>query len=118
MSNVAVSVGLDYHQDSVQVCVLDAKGNQLANATRGNCWREIRDVVPAKARLLADLERVGYLLQRVLIETANRLKWRSEVWCSFSKRMQQRGKAPCVITAAIANRWIRGLYYDMIGLPA
>jgi len=52
-------------------------------------------------------------LRRVLVETANRLKWRSDVWSSFSDRMRARGKPPCVVTAAIANRWIRGLYYEM-----
>lgn len=31
MSSVAVFVGLDYHQDSVQVCVLNAEGRQLFN---------------------------------------------------------------------------------------
>src|SRR5258708_19843921 len=31
MSSVTVFVGLDYHQDSVQVCVLDAAGGVLSN---------------------------------------------------------------------------------------
>ncbi len=31
MNTVAVFVGLDYHQDSVQVCVLDGQGKQLFN---------------------------------------------------------------------------------------
>jgi transposase len=57
-------------------------------------------------------------LRRVLIETANRLKWQSDVWSSFSEQMKERGKAPCVITAAIANRWIRGLYHEMKHLAA
>ena len=52
-------------------------------------------------------------LRRVLIETAHRLKWRSDWWSEFAERLKDRGKAPCVITAAIANRWIRGLYYEM-----
>jgi transposase len=335
MSKVSVFVGLDYHQSSVQVCVLDAQGNPLINATRSNHWREIADVVPrntrvfaaieaccgaadlaeelihkagwsvdlahagyvarikqspdktdfSDARLLADLERVGYLpkvwlapenvrelrrlvryrqqlsqqhrsvklrvrallrdqrvrppagvnpwtrawlawvisceelgetsrwilqrhleelkslktqlreveqrlaaqtrndpvvqallaeegvglitavtlraeigrfdrfrtgkqlarfcsvtprnassgtrqadagliragnpeLRRVLIETAHRLAWRSKTWSRFAGRMKERGKSPCVIAAAIANRWIRGLYYDMKAIAA
>ena len=36
MSSVPVYVGLDYHQDSVQVCVLDGEGKQLANQSVGN----------------------------------------------------------------------------------
>ncbi len=36
MSIVAIFVGLDYHQDSVQVCVLDSHGKQLSNRSVGN----------------------------------------------------------------------------------
>ncbi len=31
MCSIPVFAGLDYHQDSVQVCVLDQDGNVLAN---------------------------------------------------------------------------------------
>ena len=34
MSNVPVFVGLDYHQDSIQVCVLNQKGDVLLNRSR------------------------------------------------------------------------------------
>lgn len=36
MSSIATFVGLDYHQDSVQVCVLDSQGKQLSNRSIGN----------------------------------------------------------------------------------
>jgi transposase len=36
MSSVPVFVGIDYHQDSVQVCVLDASGKRLSNRSVGN----------------------------------------------------------------------------------
>ena len=36
MSSVAVFVGIDYHQDSVQVCVLNADGKKLANRSVEN----------------------------------------------------------------------------------
>src|SRR5262245_62089177 len=36
MSSVPVFVGIDYHQDSVQVCVLDAQGKRLANRSVAN----------------------------------------------------------------------------------
>jgi transposase len=36
MSNLPVFVGLDYHQASVQVCVLDASGNVLLNRAAAN----------------------------------------------------------------------------------
>jgi transposase len=36
-----LSVGLDYHTDSVRVCVLDAAGNVLANRDCANDWAQI-----------------------------------------------------------------------------
>ena len=36
MSSLPVFVGLDYHQDSVQVCVLDTQGKQLCNQSVKN----------------------------------------------------------------------------------
>ena len=39
MSSVPVFVGLDYHQDSVQVCVVDRKGSELCNrSVENNDW--------------------------------------------------------------------------------
>lgn len=57
-------------------------------------------------------------LRRVLIETAHRLKWRSETWALFAERLKSRGKSPCVIAAAVANRWVRGLFYEMRSVAA
>ena len=34
MSMVATFVGLDYHQDSIQICVLDQEGEQLCDRSR------------------------------------------------------------------------------------
>ena len=41
MSSVPVFVGVDYHQDSVQVCVLDAHGTRLANRSVANDAAEV-----------------------------------------------------------------------------
>ena len=43
MSTVACYVGLDYHQDSVQVCVLDGEGRQLLNRSCPNDWRRVAE---------------------------------------------------------------------------
>ena len=40
-----VFVGLDYHTESVQVCVLDRGGQVLFNQACGNDWRAVRDAV-------------------------------------------------------------------------
>src|SRR5215207_2944439 len=41
MDSVMLSVGLDYHSDSVRVCVLDAAGTVLANKNCANDWQQI-----------------------------------------------------------------------------
>ena len=45
MSNVPVFVGLDYHQDSIQVCVLDQQGEVLLNRPAANDCQELARVV-------------------------------------------------------------------------
>jgi len=45
MSKVTVFVGVDYHQDSIQVCVMDAAGTTLANRRVGNSTEEVAAVV-------------------------------------------------------------------------
>jgi transposase len=50
MSNVPVFVGLDYHQDSIQVCVLNQKGDVLMNrSARNDCDELARLVNPLGA---------------------------------------------------------------------
>jgi hypothetical protein len=41
MSKVTVYVGLDYHKDSVQVCIMDPAGKMLANRSCPNSTKEI-----------------------------------------------------------------------------
>ena len=45
MMSVTRFVGLDYHQDSVQVCVLDQEGRVLTNRSVDNHWRSIAAVL-------------------------------------------------------------------------
>jgi transposase len=45
MSSVTRFVGLDYHQDSVQVCVMNSEGDVLANRSVENDWHAIAKVV-------------------------------------------------------------------------
>lgn len=45
MSNVPVFVGLDYHQDSIQVCVVDQEGKVLLNRVAGNDCLQIANLV-------------------------------------------------------------------------
>ncbi len=55
MSNVPVFVGLDYHQDSIQVCVLNQEGKLLLNrSARNDCTDLGRIISP-----LGSVRRVG-----------------------------------------------------------
>jgi transposase len=45
MSNVPLFVGLDYHQDSIQVCVLDQQGDVLLNRPAANDCQELGRIV-------------------------------------------------------------------------
>lgn len=56
MCKVTVFVGLDYHQQSVQVCVMDSAGNVLVNRRCENDWRVIAQVVPEDANVQAAIE--------------------------------------------------------------
>ncbi len=49
-------VGLDYHQDFVQVCVMDALGKILQNSKVENDWRRIVAAVPKGGTVHAALE--------------------------------------------------------------
>jgi transposase len=51
MKKVTCFVGLDYHQDSVQVCVLDRHGRQLLNRSCPNDWQTIAQTVAPLGRL-------------------------------------------------------------------
>ena len=55
MSNVPIFVGLDYHQDSIQVCVLDQQGKVLLNRSAANDVQELARIV----RPLGVVGRVG-----------------------------------------------------------
>lgn len=54
MSNVPVFVGLDYHQDSIQVCVLNQQGRMLLN-------RSVPNEVASLARVVNPLGRVRHV---------------------------------------------------------
>jgi transposase len=50
MSSLAVFVGVDYHQDSVQVCVLDAQGARLENRSVANDAKAVARVATRHGR--------------------------------------------------------------------
>lgn len=56
MSRLPFFVGLDYHSESVQVCVMDANGRVLVNRRCRNELAVIVDAVPAGSRVQAAIE--------------------------------------------------------------
>jgi transposase len=52
-------------------------------------------------------------LRAVMLQAAHSLRLHNLRWRELSLKMQKEGKHPCVIVAAIANRFLRGLYYRM-----
>lgn len=56
-------------------------------------------------------------LRMVLIEAAHRLVRWQETWNQFAHRLGRQGKPTCVIIAAVANRWVRGLFHRMQQVP-
>ena len=58
MSTVPVFVGLDYHQQSVQVCVLDPQGSMVTNRSVANDVEDIAQAVSANGqRVFAAIEK-------------------------------------------------------------
>jgi transposase len=57
------------------------------------------------------------LLRQVLIEAAHRLIRYNAEWKLMAARLRANGKKPCVIVAAVANRWIRKLFHQMREVP-
>ncbi len=53
MERKAVYIGMDYHRQSVQVCVLDKGGRVLVNRRCGNSVLEIVSAVPEGCRVAA-----------------------------------------------------------------
>lgn len=56
-------------------------------------------------------------LRATIIEAAHRLKRYDPRWHELAATMKQAGKPPCVIVAAIGNRWIRWLFHQVSGGP-
>jgi transposase len=54
-------------------------------------------------------------LRAVLMEAAHRLARLDPRWRALAGRLKAAGKAASVVIAAVANRWIRRLYYEMAG---
>jgi transposase len=55
-------------------------------------------------------------LRTVIIEAAHRLQRHDLRWAQFGCRLREQGKPGSVIAAAVANRWIRWLYHQLLAI--
>jgi transposase len=56
-------------------------------------------------------------VRATIIEAAHRLVRYDRRWGELAAKMRQAGKPACVIAAAVGNRWIRWLFYQVAGGP-
>lgn len=90
-------------------------GKQLARY----CAVTPKNASSGKHQADAGLIKAGNLpLRTVLIEMAHRLARYSPKWRQMKVRLQQAKKPGGVIAAAIANRWVRQLYWQFAQLEA
>jgi transposase len=52
-------------------------------------------------------------LRAALMEAAHRLKRLTPRWKEFAAALEARGKPKSLVTAAVANRWVRGLFHEL-----
>ena len=87
-----------------------ASGKQLARY----CAVTPKNASSGKRQADAGLVKAGSLaLRTMLIEAAHRLARYQPEWKAMKQRLVERGKPASVSVAAIANRWIRKLYWEM-----
>lgn len=52
-------------------------------------------------------------LRAVIAEAVHRIIHCDERWMKLAQKLRARGKHVCVVVAAVANRYLRRLYYQM-----
>jgi transposase len=107
----------------VTACVLRAEIGYFARFRNGKqvarfCGLSPRNVSSGERQADAGLIKAGSsLLRATLIEAAHRLIRHQPRWRELAGRLTQAGKPKCVIVAAVANRWVRWLYWEMVAGP-
>jgi transposase len=85
-------------------------GKQLARF----CGLSPRNASSGERQADAGLIKAGNRqLRTVLIEAAHRLMRYDERWLKLNHKLRLRGKPGSVVAAAVANRWVRGLFHHM-----
>jgi transposase len=104
----------------VTACVLRAEVGDPARFRSGKQLARFCGLTPRNASSGERQADAGLIhtcnrsLRATLIETAHRLKRFHPRWKMLASGMRTRGKPGSVIAAAVANRWIRGLYHELM----
>ena len=123
MLNLPIFVGIDYHTHTLQICVtaitMRALIGQFDRFRTGKQLAHFCAVCPRNNSTGGKMTTGGLikagdeLLRQVLVETAHRLIRCDNEWKAMATRLKANGKKACVVVAAVANRWIRRLFYQM-----
>jgi len=103
----------------ITACVLRAEIGEFSRFHSGKqlsrfCGLTPRNASSGQRQADAGLIKAGNpQLRATLIEAAHRLMRFDPRWRSFTGRLLQAGKPKSVIGAAVANRWMRWLYYQV-----
>jgi transposase len=104
----------------VTAAVLRAEIGRFDRFTSGKalahyCGLSPRNACSGQRQADAGLIKSGHpALRAILIQTAHRLCQRDPRWQPYKGALRARGKPGSVAAAAIANRWVRWLYYQMV----
>jgi len=58
------------------------------------------------------------ILRATIVQAAHRLIRTRPRWAALAQSLRGRGKPPCVIAAAVGNRWMRRMFHEMKQLKA
>jgi transposase len=91
-----------------------ATGKQMARY----CGLSPRNASSGQRQADAGLIKAGNeALRSMIVEAAHRLIRYDPRWKALAATMRQAGKPACVIAAAVGNRWVRWLFYQVEGGP-
>ena len=106
---------------SVTAWVLRAEIGRFDRFTTGKqlaryCGLSPRNASSGQRQADAGLIKAGNEhLRAVIIEASHRLIRYDSRWKALAATMRKAGKPPCVIVAAVGNRWMRWLFYQVEG---
>lgn len=106
----------------VTACVLRA---EIGDPTRFRTGKQLARFCGLSPRNASSGERqadagliaaCNHPLRATLMEAAHRLKRFDVRWAGLATKLKSRGKPGSVIAAAVANRWVRGLYHELVAI--